>query len=916
MTLQGYDAASPTNLMALTPGSHIGPYEIAEPIGAGGMGEVFRARDVNLGRAAAIKVLPASLAGDPERMARFEREAQTLASLNHPNIAQIFGFEKGEGQFRAIAMEFVEGPTLADRIGGVPVPLDDAIPIAAQIADALESAHDHGVIHRDLKPLNIKVRPDGAVKVLDFGLAKAILPSTDSSGALSHSPTITTPAMTHAGVVLGTASYMSPEQAKGRVVDRRTDIWAFGCVLFEMLTGRRAFAGDDVSEVLVSILRDEPKWSLLPADTPPHVRALLHRCLEKDPKKRLPHIGVARLDLIAPPPTASAAPERSAVLWRVVAAVAVVTAIGVPAWMQLTRPPTPPALPTRLRVELAGAGTATLAGAVAISPDGRTLAFVGRPSGNFGASLYVRYLDRLDAQPLAGTDVAAMPFFSPDGRWIAFFSGTVLKKVAVSGGAVVTLSDAGSPRGGWWGEDDVIVFASATGLYRVAGGGGTPQQIAAAEPAKTPLLPQVLPRRRGILYTEAANSDPASGTIVFRDLAGGSRKEVIQGGRSPRYLASGHLTFVRSGSLFAVPFDLDALQVTGEAVPVVEGLFQTAILGIPNAAIAANGTLVYEPSGTGTTPQAPLMWLRQTGALLPLRTTPASFTHPRFSPDGRRVAMVIADGRQTDIWVYDWARDILTRVTTDPATDLSPVWTPDGTGIVFGSNRNSAAANLYWQRADGTGGAQRLTTTNIAQLPDSFAPDGRNLIFHAGDPATTRQMLGILAIESVTLEGIKAGETTTLVGGAFLKANARISPDGKWVAYAANDTGTWEIYVQPFPGAGQRVQVSNGGGNVVMWSPKQKELYFTSAGQGRLMAVAFETKGDAFIPEKPRPWSEAVFAATAPFSIYGPSYDIHPDGERFAVTPPAAVADPSGRSGQVLLYFNLFDELRRVAPLK
>ena len=764
------------------------------------------------------------------------------------------------------------------------------------------------------------MRPDGAVKVLDFGLAKAILPSTDSSsGALSHSPTITTPAMTHAGVVLGTASYMSPEQAKGRVVDRRTDIWAFGCVLFEMLTGRRAFAGDDVSEVLVSILRDEPKWSLLPSDTPPHVRALLHRCLEKDPRKRLPHIGVARLDLIAPPqaPAASAPSEKSAALWRFVAAVAVVAAIGVPAWMQFGRPPAAPALPTRLRAELAGAGTATLAGAVAISPDGRTLAFIGRPSSNVvGASLYVRSLDRLDAQQLAGTDAAGMPFFSPDGRWIAFFSGTVLKKVAVSGGSVVTLCDARSPRGGWWGEDDAIVFASATGLYRVAGSGGTPQQIAEAEPAKTPLLPQVLPRGRGILYTEAANSDPAGGTIVLRDLAGGSRKEVIQGGRSPRYVASGHLTFVRSGSLFAVPFDLDALQVKGEAVPVVEGLFQTSILGIPNAAIAENGTFVYEPSGTGTTQQATLMWLRRTGALMPLRTTPAEFTHPRFSPDGRRVAMVIADGRQTDIWVYDWARDILTRVTTDPGLDLSPVWTPDGTGIVFGSNRNSAAANLYWQRADGTGNAQRLTTTDIAQLPDGFAPDGRSLIFHAGDPATTRQMLGILAIESVRLEGIKPAETSTLVGGAFLKANARISPDGKWVAYAANDTGTWEIYVQPFPGAGQRVQVSNGGGNVVVWSPKQNDLYFTGGGQGRMMAVAFATKDDAFIPEKPRPWSEAAFAATAPFSIYGPSFDIHPDGERFAVSPPAAVANASGRSGQVSLYFNLFDELRRVAPVK
>ena len=904
--------------MSLSPGSRIGSYRVSSLIGAGGMGEVFLAVDVNLGRQAAIKVLPTALSGDPERLARFEREAHTLAALNHPNIAQVFGFEKSDDNYRAIAMEYVEGPTLTDRIGGVPIPIDEAIPIAIQIADALESAHDHGIIHRDLKPLNIKVRPDGTVKVLDFGLAKAILPSTDASGGISHSPTITTPAMTHAGVVLGTASYMSPEQAKGRVVDRRTDIWSFGCVLFEMLTGRRAFSGDDVSEVLVSILRDQPSWSSLPADTPPHVRALLQRCLEKDPRKRLPHIGVARLDLLSPPaPQVAETTTRSLAVWRMIAVAALLAAIGVPAWMQFTRPPAPTALPTRLRAELSGAGGAVMNGQLAISPDGRTLAFVGRPAGEGPRSwLYVRSLDRLDAQQLSGTDPAASPFFSPDGRWIAFFSGTALKKVAASGGTVVTLCDAGTQRGGWWAEDDSIVFASATGLYRVGEGGGTPQQIAAAEPARAPLLPQVLPRGRGILYTESANSDPATGTIVFRDLSGGSRKEVIQGGRWARYLDSGHLTFVRGGSLFAVPFDLGTLQMKGDPAPVVEGIFQTALLGIPTAAISDNGTLLYGAPTNATTPQAPLMWLRRTGGLTPLRANPAVFTHPRFSPDGRRVAMVIYDGRQNDIWVYDWERDILTRVTTDPALDVSPTWTPDGTGIVFGSTRNGAAANLYWQRADGTGNAQRLTTADVAQLPDSFAPDGRHLVFHAGDPATTRQTLGILPIESVTIEGIKSGETTTFVGGAFLKANPRFSPDGKWIAYTANDTGTWEIYVQPFPGPGQRVQVTNGGGNVVVWSPKQSELYFASGSQGRLMAAAFTTKEGVFIPEKPRPWSEATFAPTAPYAVYGPSFDIHPAGDRFVVAPPSPAVDPSGRSEQVQLFFNLFEELRRVAPVK
>src|SRR5688572_725451 len=427
--------------MTVTPGSRIGPYQVSEQIGAGGMGEVFRAVDVNLGRTAALKVLPASLAGDSDRLARFEREAQTLASLNHPNIAQVFGFEKGEGSFRALAMEFVEGPTLADRIGGVPMPMDDIIPIATQIADALESAHDHGIIHRDLKPLNVKVRPDGTVKVLDFGLAKAIAPSSDSSGAMSaHSPTITTPAMTHAGVVLGTASYMSPEQAKGRVVDRRTDIWAFGCVLFEMLTGKRAFSGDDVSDVVVAILRDEPKWAALPATTPPHVRSLLRRCLQKDPRKRLPHIGVARLELAEPtlvPAETTPAAARPRLMWRLAAAAVIVVAVGLPSWLLWSRRTPAPATPLRLLVDL---GPYTLLGPPTLSQDGKTLAFAGRPMTEIvGSLLYVRSLERLDVEPLPGTSGAQLPFFSPDGRWIAFFAEGMLKKVSSSGGAVVTV---------------------------------------------------------------------------------------------------------------------------------------------------------------------------------------------------------------------------------------------------------------------------------------------------------------------------------------------------------------------------------------------------------------------------------------------------------------------------------------------
>jgi Tol biopolymer transport system component len=903
--------------MALTPGSRIGPYEIAEPIGAGGMGEVFRARDVSLGRAAAIKVLPASLAGDPERMARFEREAQTLAALNHPNIAQIFGFEKGEGQFRAIAMEFVEGPTLADRIAAGPIPVDEAIAIAVQIAEALESAHDNGIIHRDLKPANVKVRPDGTVKVLDFGLAKAITPVAEASGLSANSPTITTPAMTIAGVILGTAAYMSPEQAKGRVVDRRTDIWAFGCLLFEMLSGKRLFGGGDTSEVIVSILRDDPPWKLLPASTPPHVRSLLRRCLMRDPRRRLPHIGEARLELTEPPAPVepSSGSGRS---WPLIAAASIVAmAIGAAAMTMWPRSLTVPAEPIRLNVDLGTDAKVGIVGQIALAPDGQSLAFVGRPIGNDSAraTLYLRHFDRLEAQMIPGTEGAGMPFFSPDGKWIAFFAEGQLRKVAIDGGQVALISQAQAPRGGWWSDDDAIIFALPGALLRVSSSGGQPEPLLKlAEGELSPLSPQLLPGGRAVMYSEAYSADPGVGTVVVRELPAGPRKVVAQGARLGRFVPSGHITFVRTGTLFAVPFDLATLEPRGDPVAVVEGVHQTLIGAAPIAFISANGTLAYQPGTTSFSRRSTVMWLGKGGGLTPLTSDPSSWTHPRFSPDGRRLAMAVSDGRQADIWVYDWPRDIMTRVTSDPAADLSPVWTPDGTGLVFGSSRGSGTANLYWQRADGTGAAQRLSDHPQSQFPDSFDPSGRWLVSHEGDPATSRQELVVRPFEGNADLGVKTGPPKPFVSGAFLKANARISPDGKWVAYAANPTERFEIYVQPFPGPGERVQVSSGGGNLAVWSPYKSELYYVGPAQTQLMVVPYSVSGQSFVPEKPRPWAEARFSAPPPMSAYGPGFDIHPDGERFAVAPLSETANAVSRAEQLILFYNFFDELRRRAP--
>jgi Tol biopolymer transport system component len=919
--------------MPLARGTRIGPYEIGDQIGAGGMGEVYRAVDSNLNRAVAIKVLPESLAHDAERLARFEREAKTLASLSHPNIAQVFGLEKtrldGGRQTLSLVMELIDGPTLADRIAAGPLPLDEALAIATQIADALENAHEHAIIHRDLKPANVKARTDGVVKILDFGLAKALMPaaagSESGSASLAHSPTVTSPA-TQAGVILGTAAYMSPEQAKGRVVDRRTDIWAFGCVLFEMLTGARAFDGSDVSEMMVSILRDEPDWPALPATTPPHVRSLLRRCLQKDARKRLPHIGVARLELAEPstamePPAAIAEPparvRRTTMIG--VAAALIVLAIGTASVTMWPRRPAIPAAPLRLRAEVGTDRPVLLTSSVAMAPDGRTIAFAARFAGDDVATpnLYARSLDRLDAQMLPGTEGAQAPFFSPDGQWIGFFDEGVLKKISILGGGAITISEARSQRGGSWGDDNSIVFAATDGIMRVSAAGGSAAVIVKPE-GPPPQWPQLLPGSRSVLYMTAINSDPEAGAIMAKTLPDGPPRTLLKGGRFPRYLPSGHLTFFRNRSLHAVPFDPVTLETRGEAVPVVEGIAQTTLVGTPIVSVSANGTMAYQPDADGVSRQTPVVWLTKTGTPGPLRTTPASWAFPRFSPDGRRLAMMIFDGRQTDIWVYDWQRDILTRVTSDPAGDAAPVWTPDGTGLVFGSSRNGTVANLYWQRADGTGPARRLTEAPIAQLPDAFDPGGRRLIFHEGDPATARQSLGVLHVEGDGAGGLKASAPpAVLIGGSFLKANARVSPDGRWLSYAAYDSGVFEIYVQPLDGTGGRVQVSSGGGGLAIWSRVKNELYYVGGTEGTMMAVPFSIEGNAFVPERPRPWSETRFSSLPPFSLYGPGVDLHPDGQRFAVTPVASAnSDAATRAGQIVLVFNLFDELRRLAPLR
>jgi serine/threonine-protein kinase len=900
-------------------GESIGPYQVSALIGAGGMGKVYSARDTKLNRLVAIKVLLPALANDPDRLARFRQEAQLLASLNHPHIAQIHGFENGGG-LHALVMELVEGPTLGDRITQGAIPIDEALVMARQIAEALEAAHEQGIIHRDLKPANIKVRPDGTVKVLDFGLAKAIdSTSRDSADARRLPPRGVL--VTEAGIIVGTAAYMSPEQAKGRPVDRRADLWAFGTVLYEMLTGRRAFGGDEVSEILARVLMEEPDWNGLPAGTPLPIRRLLRRCLEKDRKRRLDSAAAARFDVEDAMTAAgengngaadSHAAWRRALPWAVAGALAV--ALLLVLWTP--RQMVPPLMPLRLNVEL-GAGvsvTNSMFGAAAIlSPDGAVVAFVGQPGTGGNPQLFVQRLNQLQATPLSGTEDANSPFFSPDGQWLGFFAGGKLKKVSITGGATVTLADAPANRGGAWGEDGTIVFTPGppvdAGLRRVSFAGGESEALTSlAEGEVTQRWPQVLPGGMGVLYTSSRDLDTYDGaTLVVQRLPTGPRKAVLRGGSQGRYLPSGHLVYIRNGTLFAVPFDLDRLELTGQPVPALENVLSNATTGSAQFAVSASGTLVYVPgrsSGAGI----PVHWIDREGKTTPLRATPANWFDLHFSPDGRRLAMAIIDGL-SDVWVYDLARETLARLTKDPVNAAAPVWTPDGRRIVFASARaDTSTFNLYWQRADATGDAQRLTESTNQQYPGSWHPSGRFLAFYEQNPTTSWDLM-ILPMDGDDVSGWKPGKPFVFLNSPDAEQGPQFSPDGRWLAYSSFETGRSEQYVRPFPGPGGKTQISSGGGAFANWSRTKHEIFYGTPDK-HIMFAAYSVDGDALRVEKPRLWSEERYVTDRPWR----PFDLHPDGERFAIGPDVRGQARGGATpDKVVFILNFFDELRRIA---
>jgi serine/threonine-protein kinase len=906
-------------------GSAIGPYQVVSKLGEGGMGEVYRARDTRLGRDAAIKILPSAVARDPERLARFEREARTLASLNHPNIAQVYGFEHApDGE--ALVMELVEGEDLAQRLGRGAVPLHDALLFARQIAEALEAAHESGIVHRDLKPGNIRVRPDGTVKVLDFGLAKIVddlgrNPSgspgqPDVHRALDSSPTITSPAMiTGLGMILGTAAYMAPEQARGQAVDKRADIWAFGAVLYEMLTGRRAFPGDTVSDTLAAVLTHDPDLSLLPPDTPPAVRALLQRTFQRDPKQRLRDIGEARVALStsasAPTPIAGGHTEKVAAsrwgrvrLFLALGAAAIVVATALVAWT-IRRPASSLATPMlTLGVDaggdtaLAGVGWAGLnwVGPTAIlSPDGDVLVFIARGPGGGRWQLYSRRLDELAATAINGTEGAYAPFFSPDGRSVAFFAGGQLSKVPLAGGAVTTIAPAPDGRGGAWAPDGTIVFAPrADGpLVRVSANGGTPTPFTVLRPSgeTTHRWPQVLPGGTQILFMAQDDANPSrAGTIEVQPLSGGTRKVVHTGGLYGRYASSGHLLYVQNGTLFAAPFDLAHLEETGRPVAIVNDVADSMINGTSQYSVSDTGLLAYRRARN---PRRVLQWMDFAGQLQSLRDMPAEYQELRTSPDGSRLLLVVADGTQSDVWVYDIAGDRMTRLTFHPDNDWSPIWSPDGSRVAYASWRADVGTfNIFVHRIDGAGEPQRLTTSHNQQLPVAWDPSGRNLVY-TEERAGSGTDLMRLRVEPTDTGELRAGQPEVLIGTPANEAAAQFSPDGTWLAYTSDDSGRSEVFVQPFPPTGGRWQVSSEGAEWIAWG---KQLLYGRS-EEVVMSVPYRVNGRTFVAEKPRAWMRIP-----PGVLW---LDPSPDASRAAV-----IRSEDTRRESMVLVVNFFGYLR------
>ncbi len=899
--------------MSLTVGDRLGHYDVAEQIGEGGMGQVYRARDTTLDRDVALKVLPEAFTADPDRLARFEREARVLASLNHPNIAAIHGIEEDEADgTRALVLELVGGPTLADRIAHGPMPIEDALPIARQIAEALEAAHEAGVIHRDLKPANIKVREDGTVKVLDFGLAKALQPESRVPDA-SESPTISlTAAATQMGMVIGTAAYMAPEQAKGKPVDKRADVWAFGAVLYEMLTGRRAFAGGDVSETLAHVITKDVAWDALPTGTPAAVRHVLRRCLARDPKRRLRDIGDAWLDLddgAASPAKGDSPVEMprqpvSRRLMPMALAVLIAAAAGGIVVWTLARQPARQVARAMITPPVAQPLTYTSVPGIALSPDGSHVVY--RATFENEVSLFVRAMTELEATPLEGLGGNPRgPFVSPDGAWVGFFrGGRSLQRVSVRGGPPIAICDLprGQPRGADWGSDDTIVFAtSGGGLWQVRAGGGEPANLTTPDRERGEahhVFPDILPSGDAVLFSimgDGTSFDQAQ--IAVLSLETGRYDVLIRGGISPRYVSSGHIVYAAGGTLRAVGFDADRLEVTTDPFPVVDTVRQSGISGGAEFAVADNGTLVYV-RGAGIGEAVGLTWLDRSGREEALAAAPGGYLGPRLSPDDTRLALEVEDNEGRNLLVYDLARNNFSQLTFSAQGNCCPVWSPTGEQVVFTSNRDGVP-NLYRKNADGTGDVERLTTSPRTSLAADWLSDPGTVLFLEGGD-----------IHTLELEGDRP--PTPLLETPFSEFNGAVSPDGRWIAYQSNEDGDYDVYVRPFPDVGSgQWKVSASGGRLPVWSRDGSELFFLT---GESVMAAAVTAGSTFSWDPP----VALFRrppAPAAGEGFTRAFDVASDGRFLMRTASVAAGADVGAAPELIAVFNWSVELAELVPL-
>ena len=891
----------------LKPGTQLGSYEIVEPIGKGGMGEVYRARDTKLGCDVALKILPEGFSQDPSRLDRFEREAKLLAALSHPNVATLYVYEEADGQ-QYLVMELVDGETLADRIARGPIPIDDVLPLFIQIAEGLEAAHAKGIIHRDLKPPNIKITPDGKIKILDFGLAKAFSTDEDPSAEMSQSPTLTRG--TAMGVILGTAPYMSPEQARGKPIDTRTDVWAFGCCLYEALTGRPAFVGDTESDTITGILERQPDWDAMPSNVSSGLRVLMRRALEKDPRRRLHHVGDARLELedasipddtfTEPKAPADRSQRRARGFWATVVLSALVG--GVVSWsVFVLRDEPSTSTPIHLEANLPeGYRMGELGGSLAISRDGAQLAFrVQR--GNEPSKLFLRSLGGNEARVVDGSDGAWNPFFSPDGQWIEFQAGgSIFKSSTTGGGRPQRICEAGREiLGAVWLDDDTILFGGGRykGLFRVAAGGGSPLELTrpSAENGRfTDGLPEPLPDGEHVLFTTETGSSIAVLSLRTREA-----RLLIDGGSGARYIPTGHLVYAQYGrvssstSLIAVRFDAERLAPSGPAIPVTTGVYTYAAVRfeLPQFSMSANGALVFVPAGEAVQSllTASLVWVERDGEQRAFDIEHEGYAHPRLAPDGKRLAV----SHRYDVWIIDLERGARTRLTLNQAS-FQPVWTPDGRRLAFVDD-----GNVSWRSADGSDEPQPLVPRGHLQHSGSWSPDGRLYAYHQHHPTTGRDLW--------TVSPESGSEPTSLLITDFNEATPAFSPDGRWIAYISDESGRWEVYVRSYPGGETKLTISTEGGREPAWSSDGRELYYRNGPQ--MLAVGV-TDEDGLQASEPTVLFEGDFWIQPGFLVR--NYEVAPDGRFLMVKQDG----PSEGPTRVNVVLNWHEELERLVPRK